>query len=158
MIQGIEKELNLPKAELNFKNNDDSGSQLVFDRVRNKWVPYTPEERVRLHFVNWLVEHRNYPIGRIGNEITVNHNGHRRRCDTVVYDSTGSPVMIIEYKSPDVKIDRNVFDQISRYNIVMGTPWLIVSNGLTHYCCKVEKKGCRFMNDIPSYENLKNPD
>ena len=145
-------QLNLPQAELKLRKENDF--QQVFDPIRKKWVALTPEERVRQTFIGWLIKDRKYPSGRFANEISLNLNGHRRRCDTVVYDASAKPIAIIEYKSPEVAITKHTFDQIGRYNLVLSTPFLIVSNGLTHYCCLITEKGYRFLNDIPSYEDL----
>ncbi|MBQ2166753.1 MAG: type I restriction enzyme HsdR N-terminal domain-containing protein, partial [Bacteroidaceae bacterium] len=83
-------------------------------------------------------------------------NGMSKRCDTVVYDRSLTPKMIIEYKRPDVEISQKVFDQISRYNITMRVDLLIVSNGLEHYCCRInyEEQNYEFLQEIPSYQEL----
>jgi hypothetical protein len=92
----------------------------------------------------------------MGNEIQLNLNGMSKRCDTVDYDRSLTPKMIIEYKRPDVEISQKVFDQISRYNITMRVDLLIVSNGLEHYCCRInyEEQNYEFLQEIPSYQEL----
>jgi hypothetical protein len=79
-----------------------------------------------------------------------------RRCDSVVYDRAGQPKVIVEYKRPTVAITQKVFDQIARYNLVLHVDYLIVSNGLKHYCVKMEYPTGKytFLQDIPNYSDL----
>lgn len=147
-------ELNLPPCD--FKLKEDEGKQYIFDPLRRKYIVLTPEEWVRQHFVSFLIGHKNYPAGRIGNEISLLLNNRKRRCDTVVYNSCGQPQVIVEYKAPHIPITQLVFDQIVRYNMVLQVKYLIVSNGMAHYCCEIDYKSgdFRFLEDIPLYEHL----
>ncbi|MBO7660835.1 MAG: type I restriction enzyme HsdR N-terminal domain-containing protein [Bacteroidaceae bacterium] len=147
-------ELNLPKYEVKIRK--EGNATKIFDVLRNKFVALTPEEWVRQHFVHFLIDEKSYPASLMGNEIQLNLNGMSKRCDTVVYDRSLTPKMIIEYKRPDVEISQKVFDQISRYNITMRVDLLIVSNGLEHYCCRInyEEQNYEFLQDIPSYQEL----
>ncbi len=147
-------QLNLPVAPLRLRMNDERGRCEVFDPRRNRWVTLTPEEWVRQHFVNMLITEKGYYSGRIANEISITLNGTSRRCDTVVFDSYRRPLMIIEYKAPDITLNQAVFDQIVRYNMVLRAHYLAVSNGLNHYCCEIdyESGSARFLNDIPAYD------
>ena len=146
--------LNLPDFQVKIAVTD--GKKMVFDPLRRKYVALTPEEWVRQHFVHFLIQHKGYPSGLLANEVQLTLNGTRKRCDTVLYDRTRTPRMIIEYKAPTVPITRQVFDQITRYNIVLKVDYLIVSNGLEHYCCKVdyERFCCNFLKEIPDYAPL----
>lgn len=116
----------------------------------------TPEEWVRQHFVNYLIEYRSFPPTLMANEVALRQNGNLRRCDTVVYDMTARPLAIVEYKAPTVTVTESVFDQIVRYNMVMGVRWLIVSNGIRHFCCEVDPEShtYRFLREIPEYSQL----
>lgn len=147
--------LNLPKYNINVNELPD-GSLQIFDRLRGKFVALTPEEWVRQHFVAFLIDYKGYPIGLMANEVALSLNGTSRRSDTVVYDSTAHPLVIIEYKAPSVNITQKTFDQIVRYNMVFKAPYLIVSNGLNHYCCHVdiEKHSYKFLTDIPTYDEI----
>ena len=80
----------------------------------------------------------------------------KKRCDSVLYSKGLVPRLVIEYKRPDVEITQKVFDQICRYNMVLRVDYLIVSNGLSHYCCKMdyEKQQYVFLEDIPNYTDL----
>ncbi len=119
----------------------------VFDPLRGKYVALTPEEYVRQHFTAWMTESLGYPASLMKNEVSLSLNNTRRRCDTVVFRSDGTPAVIVEYKAPTVAITQNVFDQIVRYNMVLRSKYLIVSNGLIHYCCKMDY-------DVESYAFL----
>lgn len=146
--------LNLPPVKLRVA--DIEGSLKVFDPLREKYVALTPEENVRQHFTRWLVEGLNYPAPRITNETQIHLNGLTRRCDTVVWRKDLSPLMIVEYKAPEVKVTQAVFDQIARYNMVLHAEWLVVSNGLNHYCCKMDyAHHCyHFLPRVPDYNDL----
>lgn len=147
--------LNLPTFQANIKKID--GMVKILDVLRQKFVALTPEEWVRQHFVHFLMEQKGYPQTLMANEVAVTLNGMSRRCDTVVYRQEGmKPRMIVEYKRPDVEITQKVFEQICRYNMVLEVEWLVVSNGIQHYCCKVDIKngGYDFVEDIPSYEEI----
>lgn len=147
-------ELNLPAVALRLR--DEGDSMKVFDPLREKWITLTPEEWVRQHFVNWLNTEFHYPATLTANEIGIEVNGTRKRCDTVVFRREGSPLLIVEYKAPAVKITQEVFDQIVRYNMTLRAEYLVVTNGLNHYCCKIDYAGntYHFIPRIPDYRDL----
>lgn len=146
--------LNLPTFEAKVKEKD--GKHVIFDPVRRKFVALTPEEWVRQHFVNYLIRYKGYPQELLANEVSLKLNGTSKRCDTVLYDRFLTPLMIVEYKSPSVGITNAVFDQITRYNMAMHVRYLAVSNGISHFCCKIdyEKLTYSFLEEIPAYGNL----
>jgi hypothetical protein len=148
------QQLNLPTFDRKIIQKDDK--PFILDIIRRQYVALTPEEWVRQHFVHFLIEHKGYPQSLMANEVQLKLNGMSRRCDTVVYDRTLRPRVIVEYKAPTVNITQQVFDQISRYNIVLQVDYLIVSNGLVHYCCKVDKMTgtYAFMQEIPEYTHV----
>ena len=92
----------------------------------------------------------------MNNEISLTQNGISRRCDTLIADRHGNPFMIVEYKAPSIQISQKVFDQIVRYNMVLRAKYLVVSNGLSHYCCKIDyaTNSYSFLPDIPDYDSL----
>ena len=146
--------LNLPQYEINITENH--GKRMIFDFLRRKHVALTPEEWVRQHFTHYLVEHKGYPKGLLGNEVELRIGDKKLRCDSILYNKVAQPQMIIEYKAPSVQIQQKTFDQISAYNLLLRVDYLIVSNGLQHYCCKMDyeqQKYC-FLKDIPDYEKL----
>lgn len=146
--------LNLPEYEINVAER--GGKQQIFDFLRRKWVALTPEEWVRQHFTHWLVEHKGYPKGLLGNEIELRLGDKRLRCDTILYNKVAQPRMIIEYKAPTIQLQQKVFDQISAYNLLLRVDYLIVSNGLQHYCCQMDYAHQKylFLREIPDYNNL----
>ncbi|MDE6017566.1 MAG: type I restriction enzyme HsdR N-terminal domain-containing protein [Muribaculaceae bacterium] len=125
----------------------------VFDTLRQKYVALTPEEYVRQHFTAWMTDSFGYPASLMNNEVSLTLNNTRRRCDTVVFRSDGSPLVIIEYKAPTVAITQKVFDQIARYNMVLRSRFLIVSNGLCHFCCEMDydNDSYSFLTQIPKW-------
>lgn len=147
-------ELNLPPFDKKITKKDDKA--FILDVIRRQYVALTPEEWVRQHFVHFLIEHKGYPQSLMGNEVQLKLNGMSRRCDTVVYDRALRPRVIIEYKAPSVSITQKVFEQICRYNMVLQVDYLIVSNGMAHYCCKVDyaTRSYTFVEDIPEYSNI----
>ena len=146
--------LNLPPTTLKLSEHD--GQTYVFDTLRRRSIKLTPEEWVRQHFVHFLMEHKGYPAGQLANEVSLSLNGTTKRCDTVLFDQHAQPLMIVEYKAPHIALSQRVFDQISRYNIVMRVPYLIVSNGIKHYACRIdyERQAYEFLREIPAYEEL----
>ncbi|MBQ9261664.1 MAG: type I restriction enzyme HsdR N-terminal domain-containing protein [Prevotella sp.] len=146
--------LNLPQYEIKISEKD--GKRMIFDFLRRKYVALTPEEWVRQHFVHFLIEHKGYPKGLIGNEIELQIGAKRLRCDSILYNKMAQPQMIIEYKAPTIPIQQKVFQQISTYNLLLKVDYLIVSNGIQHYCCKMDydNQKCLFLEDIPEYEKL----
>jgi hypothetical protein len=145
--------LNLPEFVPKIKKAD---KLYIWDKIRSKYVALTPEEWVRQNFVNYLITVKGYPESFIANEIQIELNNRKRRCDTVVYNNKLSPIAIVEYKAPDVKISQSTFDQIVRYNIVLKVGYLIVSNGMEHYCCRINYTDMTFeyLPDIPDYQTL----
>ena len=146
--------LNLPPAPLQTRRN---GQRLeVFDPLRRRFVRLTPEEWVRQHFVVYLQTDFGIPPQVIANEVSLRLNGTQKRCDTVVYGPHAEPLMIVEYKAPEVEITQRTFDQICRYNMQLHVRWLVVSNGMQHYCCFIDydRATYHFQPQLPSYAQL----
>ncbi|MDR2918272.1 MAG: type I restriction enzyme HsdR N-terminal domain-containing protein [Tannerella sp.] len=146
--------LNLPSYTP--KVSQKNGKNLIFDPIRRKHVALTPEEWVRQHFVNYLISEKEYPAGLIANEVAISVNSLSKRCDTVVYNCFLEPLVVVEYKAPSVPITQNVFEQIARYNISLRVQFLIVSNGLQHYCCEIDyiNQTYTYLEEIPFYSSL----
>lgn len=146
--------LNLPAFDA--KITERGGKNFIFDVLRRRYVALTPEEWVRQHFVHFLIDYKRYPSALMANEVQIRLNGTLKRCDTVLYGRDLSARMIMEYKAPHVAVNQAVFDQITRYNMVMKVDYLIVSNGMQHYCCKMDYERGRylFLTDIPEYSSL----
>jgi len=148
------KRLNLPTYT--FKIISEGKKTKIFDDIRRKYLTLTPEEWVRQHFVKFLIQEKGYPKGLIALEKGLHLNSLYKRTDILVYSKSGQPILMVECKSADVKITQSVFDQISRYNLHYKLPYLIVSNGLEHYCAKLNFKtsNFNFLNQLPAYEEL----
>ena len=146
--------LNLP-AYL-FRIKEKGGKKFIFDAFRRKWVALSPEEWVRQNFIRYLTEEKHYPDALVSVERSLRLNQKNFRADAVVFSKTGEPVVIIECKAPEVKISQHAFDQIVRYNFELKVKYLIVTNGLNHYCCIIDKEKLTytFLPDIPDYRDL----
>ena len=147
-------QLNLPPYPI--KITERGEKRMIFDFLRRKYVALTPEEWVRQHFVHYLIEHKGYPKALMGNEVELHIGEKRLRCDTILYNKVAAPKMIIEYKAPTIQLQQKTFDQISVYNLLLKVDYLVVSNGLQHYCCKMDYEHQRynFLEAVPDYENL----
>ena len=146
--------LNLPSYPAKILKRN--GKNVIFDPLRQKYVALTPEEWVRQHFVHFLTDFKGYPKGLLANEIQLDLNGTKKRCDTVLFNKDLSARMIVEYKAPNIEITQAVFDQITRYNMVLKVEYLIVSNGIRHYCCRIDYNTMQytFLPDIPAFAEL----
>lgn len=146
--------LNLPSYETKIATRD--GKNVIFDVIRKRYVVLTPEEWVRQHFVHFLIDYKGYPASLMANEVFLHLNSTKKRCDTVLYKRDLTARMIVEYKAPHIEITQAVFDQITRYNMVLKVDYLIVSNGMQHYCCQMDyqKQSYAFLEDIPDYNLL----
>jgi len=146
--------LNLPPYP--FKISDDNGQLTLFDEIRKKHIVITPEEWVRQHFVQYLINQKKYPKTLIKLEGGLRLHGMAKRTDIVVFNNTGDKILMIECKAPVVAINQKVFDQIARYNMTHKIALLAVSNGLQHYYCRIdlENKTYKFIPELPAYDEL----
>lgn len=127
---------------------------LIFDKLRKKYIVLTPEEWVRQHFVYFLIEEKKYPVTLIALEKQLTINNLKKRSDILVFNTDGKPEIIVECKAPSIKITQNTFDQIARYNLKLRANYLILTNGLEHFYCKMDFKNETyiFLKDIPHYK------
>lgn len=146
--------LNFPSCAFDIQTKD--GKEMILDSIRKKYVRLTPEEWVRQHFVQYLIQELGYPQGLTAIETGFVFQGMQCRADVLVHDRHGKAVLMGECKAPDVKIKQNVFDQIGRYNTVVKATYLVVTNGMQHYCCRIdrEQNQYRFLEALPRYEDL----
>jgi type I site-specific restriction endonuclease len=146
--------LNLPTYSFKIKSEDNR--KYIFDEVRRKYLLLTPEEWVRQNFVKYLVSEKKYPQQLISIEMEFKIRKLVKRCDIVVFNKSGNPGLIVECKSPSVTIGQDVFDQVSLYNRYLNVDFLVVTNGLKHYCCRYDRKEEKFFftEDIPGYLDL----
>lgn len=148
--------LNLPPYPARVKEAD--GRRQIFDILRRKYVALTPEEWVRQHFIHYLIDYKGYPAALLANEVPLQVGEKRVRADSVLYDRQLRPRLIIEYKAPTIPLTQKVFDQITVYNLLLHVDYLIVSNGLETYICKMDYTNhtYRFLEMIPDYKNINN--
>lgn len=147
--------LNLPEHPLKIRLAENGKSE-VFDEFRKKYVALSPEEWVRQQFLWYLVNAKKYPASLIAVEKGLVLNGLQKRFDAVVFNKNGVPLALIEFKSAGVQLQQKVFEQIAAYNMKMKVKYLIISNGLQHFCCTVDynKQRFNFLEDIPEYTEL----
>ena len=147
------QELNFPKFEYRFKSKENKIS--IFDIIRKKFIVLQPEEWVRQHCIHYLINDKKIPISLISIEKQLTFNGIKKRYDIVVFNVDGSINLIVECKAPSITINQNTFDQIARYNLILDAEFLMVTNGINHYYCQMNKteKRYSFLKDIPNYKS-----
>jgi len=147
-------QLNLP--EYQFKIKKQNNRLFVFDSQRKRYVALTPEEWVRLHFVRFLIDEMNYPAALLAVEYQIEFNGMKKRCDAILFDNKAQAQLIIELKAPNIPITQAIFDQVAVYNAKLDVQFFMISNGIEHYCCRVDTKNTRyqFLPGIPKYEDF----
>ena len=128
----------------------------MLDVYRKRFVKLTPEEEVRQRFARYLVEEKGYPSSLIQTEYALKVNKLSRRCDILVHKPAGHPALLVECKAPEVKISQDAFDQAARYNLAFRLSYLIITNGMKHYCCRIEFETGKihFLHEIPAYSEL----
>jgi hypothetical protein len=143
--------LNFPTYSFRLKNSENNTH--IFDVIRKKFVVLQPEEWVRQHCIQFLIQEKNFPISLINVEKVVLINGLKKRYDIVVYNPNGSLALVVECKAPEVKITQATFDQIARYNLTLKASFLMVTNGLNHYFCTMNPnlESFEFLESLPNY-------
>lgn len=144
-------QLNLP--EYNFRIKNQNEKLFIFDTQRKRYVSLTPEEWVRQHFIRFLIDEKGFPAALLAVEKQLSINGMKKRCDAILFDQYARPTLIIELKAPNIPINQTVFDQVAVYNAKLKVDYFMVSNGLEHYCCKVDSANARyeFLSEIPHF-------
>jgi predicted type IV restriction endonuclease len=149
--------LNLPSFEHRIRQQE--GKLMIFDSIRKKYVVLTPEEWVRQHFVNFLLSEKRYPRSLISVERGLTYNDMPRRSDIVLHDRSARPWLLVECKSPQVKINQDTFRQIAVYNTRLGARYLAVTNGMVHIFCEVDRQAgsVRYIEGLPDFEDKSPP-
>ncbi len=147
-------QLNLPPFDMKLSGTRER--MKVFDILRRRYVALTPEEWVRQHFVNYLINHLGYPAPLLANEVQLTVGEKHLRADTVLFSRDMRPRMIVEYKAPSVAITPDVFNQIAVYNTLLHVDYLVVSNGIEHYCRRIDYTTGQALSldHIPTYDTL----
>ncbi|CAM4337204.1 type I restriction enzyme HsdR N-terminal domain-containing protein [Zobellia nedashkovskayae] len=143
--------LNFPEYKFRLKSSENNVR--IFDSIRKKFVVLQPEEWVRQHVVNYLLEEKSYPKSLVNVEKQLVINNIKKRYDIVVFNSDGSIHILVECKAPQINIDQTTFDQIARYNLELKADYLMVTNGLDHFYCKMDftSEKYTFLRDIPDF-------
>ena len=125
----------------------------VYDIVRKKFMILQPEEAVRQLVLHYLVSEKNYPLSKIRVEMGLTVNERQKRCDILIFDNQFQPFLLVECKAATIPIDQTTFEQIARYNLVFRVPFLLVTNGISTFCCRMDydTEGFTFLNEIPSF-------
>ena len=146
------QELNFPPYGFRFKNSENK--LLIFDPIRKTFVVLQPEEWVRQHVVQFLLQEKNYPRSHINVEKKLTVNQLVKRYDIVVFHPDGSIAILVECKAPDQPITQEVFDQIARYNLGLKADFLMLTNGFEHYYCRMDytRNRYEFLKSLPPYE------
>ena len=149
---------NLNFPEYSFSCRQENEKEFIFDPIRKKWVVLTPEEWVRQHLVQFLISDRQVPVGLIALEKTVTINRLTKRFDLLIYSPQAQPIFLAECKAPGVLLSQNVLDQVARYNLAYQVPYLLITNGLSHYCCKVDhqKNKIILLSEVPLFSSMIN--
>ena len=149
--------LNLPEYSFSFRTAGNGSQRTqIFDTIRKKYVALTPEEWVRQNFIQYLATEKKFPVSLMAIEMGMKYNQMQKRGDVVVYDNTGNPWLIVECKAPHVKVTQEAFDQVARYNMTLKVKYVVVTNGLNHFCCEIdhEEKTYRFIKEVPEWESV----
>jgi len=142
--------LNLPPFEIKLKED------MVWAILRKKWLKLTPEEWVRQHFINYLITHKGFSEGRLVSEHEVKYNGMSKRCDLAYFNDNFEVNVIVECKAPHIEITEDTFYQAARYSRVLGAQFLILTNGIQHYCAQINREdgSVQHIQEIPQAEQL----
>lgn len=145
--------LNFPTCKIQIKNKENK--PFIFDILRKKWVPFTPEEWVRFHCLNYLIQTLGYPASWIMVENEINLYDTRKRFDIMIVDPNEGNLLLVECKSPKIKINQQVFDQITRYNLQVKSQFMMLTNGMNHYFCVMDYKNHKyqFIKELPKFNS-----
>ncbi len=145
--------LNLPHYPFRLKRDDNTS--YIFDEIRKKFLVLTPEEWVRQHLIQFLITHKKYPRSLIKLEGGLKLNSLQKRSDILLFNNAGEKIMLVECKAPSVKISQATFDQVARYNFIHRVKYLVVSNGLQHFCSEIdfETGSFNFLKELPEYSS-----
>ncbi len=146
--------LNLPHYNFNIK--ETGNKRAIFDPFRKKFVALTPEEWVRQNFLQYMVQTLGFPQGLISVEKKLVINNMQRRYDILAYNNYAQPVLIVECKSPMVKLTQATFNQVAAYNMNINVNYLIITNGIQHIACYLNHTNntYSFLDTLPGYHCL----
>jgi len=146
------RQLNFKQYSFRFKNRENK--PLIFDVVRKKFIVLTPEEWVRQNTIHYLINELKIPLSLINVEKQFKLHGTTKRYDIVTYNPDGSIHLAVECKADSINISQDTFDQIARYNLALQSTFLMVTNGIDHYYCRMDLQNQRysFLEILPEYQ------
>ena len=143
--------LNLSFPNYEFRLKEINQKRFIFDEIRKKYIELTAEEWVRQNCIKFLINEKKFKKNLISIERKIQLNNTTKRFDILVHDANGGCILLVECKAPNIKINQESFDQILRYNQVIKAEFLMVTNGIIHYYCRInnDKKNIEFLKEIP---------
>ena len=143
------KRLNFPNYEFRLKK--EGQKRFIFDLIRKKYVQLSSEEWVRQNCIRFLIEEKRINKYSIAIEKEIEFNGIKKRFDIVSYSSEGKINLLVECKAPNIEINQKTFDQILIYNKILKSKYLMVTNGINHYYCKIneDRNNIKFFDNFP---------
>jgi hypothetical protein len=145
------QEINFPPFET--KLILENGRTKIWDNLRKKYLVLTPEEWVRQHLVNYMINEKQYPAQLIGLEKSLTYNHRKKRCDLIVFNKEAKPLLLAECKAPSVEITQETFFQIATYNKIFEAKYFLLTNGIKHFCCEIDyfNSKIHFLENIPTF-------
>ena len=148
----LKTKLNLPNFDFKYKN--ENSKEYIFDSIRKRYIIITPEEWVRQNIIRYLTDNLQYPKNLMGVEKQIKVFNTIKRPDIIIFNSKLEPKMIVECKRPQITITSKTLNQTIDYYIELKAEYFLLTNGMKHFCCKIENNNCNFINSIPNFDSL----
>jgi hypothetical protein len=129
--------LNLPTYQI--KITKQLNKPFIYDEIRKKYVSLTPEEWVRQHILNYLLNHKKFSKALIAVERKLTYLNSFKRFDILVFNNKAKADILIECKAPNVNLTIETALQLSLYNQQYKANIIIISNGLKHFSWKLDE-------------------
>ena len=133
-----------------FKIKQEKEKEIIFDECRKQWVHLTPEEWVRQNFLQYLMQEKKVPCPLIAVEKEISLSDVKKRFDIVVYKDA-KPWLIVECKEMQVPLTEAVIKQVLNYNIALQLEYMVVTNGTSTFCVRLQAGSYEWLDAIPSY-------
>jgi type I site-specific restriction endonuclease len=146
------QELRFPRYEFSIRHVE--GQDQIFDPVRKQYVALTPEEWVRQHVIRYLLVEKEVPAGLLSVESTISLFKTKKRYDLAAFNRSGKPLLVVECKSPEMRINQSVVDQVTRYNLTLQAAYIFITNGLVHIFLERTREGYIQITELPEYSKL----
>lgn len=143
--------ITIPFRKYNFKISYQADKPFIFDEIRKKNILLTPEEWVRQNLIHYFIYDLNYPKGKIAVEKEFKVNHLKKRFDLLVYNDQMQPFLLVECKSPDIKLTENTITQVTNYNSLFKSKYVLISNGNQTFCFENGEGSVVQLTAIPVY-------